>query len=341
MNYYISVQGGTGLNISLASFLTFVKPNHPEDKYFVTSPYYDIFEACSAVDGVYKPNEMRDFIFDAIHTKNSKIINTRLYDLDKFIRKELNYSEAWALLMGYKDFNDTPEGTSVKSVLEPYKVYPQLKSQVETIQKVIKEKGFKNYAIMQFTGGQSPLTQAPNGDWSKVPYDYQNEPLKRHYPIDKAQKFVELYHNANPDTAIILYQLPNEPKPEAPYIFTNVMPYLAYYELAKSAKEVVTIDSSLQHLVAGVCPTTVIWGHTINANKKKILKNNFGYSYNKNIVQPCRRDDILYFTALGSSWAKVQYIEPEELLRLVSIDSSVPTNYIYSDVEDCYVEIVD
>lgn len=308
MNYYISVQGGTGLNCSLASFLTAVKPNHPEDKYFITSPYYDLFEVCDAVDGVYKPNEMRDFIFDAIHTKNSKIINTRLYDLDKFIRKELNYSEAWAELLGYK-WSDTEGGTTVKSILNPYKVYPQLKPQVETIQRVIKEKGYKDYVIMQFCGGQSPLTQVPNGDWSKVPYDYQNEPLKRHYPLDKAQKFVELYHKANPETAIILYQLPNEPKPEAPYIFTNVMPYLAYYELAKNAKEVVTIDSSLQHLIAGLTKTHVIWGHTVPKN--------FGYSYNNNVIQDCRRDDILYFTALGPSGARINYIEPEDLLNAI------------------------
>lgn len=314
MNYFISVQGGTGLNVSLASFLTAIKPQHPEDKYFVTSPYYDLFEACEAVDGVYKPNEMRDFIFDAINMKNSKIINTRLYDLDKFIRKELNYSEAWAWLLGYHNFKDTEGGTAVKSVLNPYKVYPQLKAQVETIQKAIAEKGYKDYAIMQFAGGQSPLVQVPNGDWSKVPYDYQNEPLKRHYPLDKAQKFVELYHQANPETAIILYQLPNEPKPEAPYIFVNVIPYLAYYELAKNAKEVVTIDSSLQHLIAGLTKTTVIWGHT--------LPKNFGYSYNNNIIQDCRRDDILYFTALGPSGARIQYIEPEDLLNAIQKEES-------------------
>lgn len=314
MNYFISVQGGTGLNVSLASFLTAIKPQHPEDKYFVTSPYYDLFEACEAVDGVYKPNEMRDFIFDAINMKNSKIINTRLYDLDKFIRKELNYSEAWAWLLGYHTFKDTEGGTAVKSVLNPYKVYPQLKAQVETIQKAITEKGYKDYAIMQFCGSQSPLVQVPNGDWSKVPYDYQNEPLKRHYPLDKAQKFVELYHKANPETAIILYQLPNEPKPEAPYIFVNVMPYLAYYELAKNAKEVVTIDSSLQHLIAGLTKTTVIWGHT--------LPDNFGYSYNNNIIQDCRRDDILYFTQLGPSGARIQYIEPEDLLNAIQKEES-------------------
>ena len=309
-NYYISVQGGTGLNFGLASFLSASKAEHPEDKYYVTSPYFDIFEVCPAVDDVYKPQEMSSFIFDAVADENSKIINTRLYDLDGFIKKQMNYSQAWAYLMGY-EWNDTENGTKVKSILNPYSKFPQLKQNVDAILKAVKDNGFDDYAIMQFTGGQSPLVQVPQGpdgqgDWSKVPYNYQDEALKRHYPIEKVNEFVELYHKAHPKTAILLYQLPNEPAPDANYVIKTVMPYLAWYELAKGAKEIVAIDSSLQHLTAGLCPATIIWAHT--------EPNNFGYSYNNNVIQKCRRNDIILFGALGPSGNKVEYIEPKDLL---------------------------
>ena len=189
--------------------------------------------------------------------------------------------------------------------------------------KQIKEAGFDDFVIMQFSGGQSPLVNVPIGerkkedgtkeqfqDWSKVPYNYENEPLKRHYPIDLAKKFVELFQAAHPKTAVILYQLPNEP-----YSFNNtfrfVLPYLTYYELAKlpECTGTVSIDSSLHHIIAGVTKSVVIWAHSLPLS--------FGYEYNKNVIQDCRRDDILYFSALGPSGAAVKYIKPEYLLKEV------------------------
>lgn len=316
-SFYIWCQGGTGLNAALASFISWIKVNgdangNKDYKFYVCSPYSDIFEACPHVDGVYKPEEIKDFIFDA-NTYEGELILHRLYDMNGFVKKQLNYSQAWAKLMNIP-FTDTEKGTKVKSILDPYAKYPVLKQQVDELLNLIKQNGFKDYVIMQFTGGQSPLVKVPTGqngkpDWSKVPYNYEHEPLKRHYPIDKAQRFIELYHEKNPKTAIVLYQLPNEPMPDAPYVVKATIPYLAYYELAKGAKEIVCIDSSLQHLTAGLTKTTVIFAHS--------KPEAFGYSYNNNIEQKCRTNDLLYFSMLGSSGAKVEYIEPEELLKEV------------------------
>ena len=192
--------------------------------------------------------------------------------------------------------------------LETYKFFPQLKPQEDKILEDIKSKGFDDFILVQFWGGQTPLVEVPNNDWSKVPYDYQNEPLKRHYPIEKAQEFVNLYRMRNPKTAIIQYSLPNEPRLEG--VFNYTIPYLVYYELSKKAKEAICIDSSLQHLISGNCPLTVLWGHS--------LPTNFGYTCNNNIIQECRRDDILYFTALGASGAKINYIEPNDLIEKIT-----------------------
>lgn len=311
---YINSQGGTGFNLALAHVIPELKEKY--DEVAVLSPYFDIFESCPYVDLVYKPNEIRDFIFDA-KSKDAKLICERMYDSEEFIYKKVSYADAWRKAAGLKT-KGNKDGSDTKTNLEPEKKYPYLATQANEIVKTIKEKGYKDFVIMQFTGGQSPLVQVPQStdkdgkvfaDWNKVPYNYENEPLKRHYPIDLVNKFIELFRNAHPETAVILYQLPNEPAPENVFRFT--VPYLAYHVLARKDEcaGVVSIDSSLQHLVAGLTKTVVIWGHSLPLS--------FGYDYNKNILQDCRRDDILYFSALGPSGAAIRYIKPEDLLKEV------------------------
>lgn len=319
-SFYVNVSGGLGLNIAFASFITAVKEQYP-DKYefYVCSPYWDVFECCDAVDSVYKPQELKDLIFDA-KANNGELILHRLYDMDGFVKKQLNYSEAWAKLMNIP-WKDDKKGTKAVSKLNTTKY--NTKPQADNVMKQIKDAGFEDFVIMQFSGGQSPLVNVPvetrkdkNGKdvqvqaWDKVPYNYQDEPLKRHYPIESAKEFVEKFQKAHPKTAVVLYQLPNEP-----YDFVNtfrfILPYVAYYDMVKLPECVgtVSIDSSLQHLVAGVTRSVVIWAHS--------KPENFGYSYNKNIEQKCRTDDLLYFSALGPSGAKVSYISPDDLLKEV------------------------
>ena len=306
---YINSQGGLGFNLALASVLHEFHDLY--DKVYVLSPYYDVFQCCSAVNGVYKPAEIRDFIFDAKYS-DARLICERMYDSEDFIYKKVSYADAWRKAAGLP-VKGNKEGSDTKSELHIEDVFPSLLTTAEDIKKNVHNNGFKNFVLMQFTGGQSPLVKVPvkdgKQDWSKVKYNYENEPLKRHYPITLAQKFVDLYRKEHKNTAIIMYQLPNEPTPKGEGIFTFTVPYLAYYLLAKDimCKGAVVIDSSLQHLIAGVCPTTVIWGHSLPAS--------FGYEYNSNIIQDCRRDDILYFSALGPSGARIDYIQPEELLE--------------------------
>lgn len=299
--YYVDLKGGLGFNIA---FVRVAKRLIEKGiKINVISPYWDIL--MSANIDFYKPNEYRDFIFDA-KNENAEIIEHRIYDMSDFIYKKLNYKDAWLRLFNVKENISDEDYNNLE--LETYKFFPQLKPQEDKILEDIKSKGFDDFILVQFWGGQTPLVEVPNNDWSKVPYDYQNEPLKRHYPIEKAQEFVNLYRMKNPKTAIIQYSLPNEPHLVG--VFNYTIPYLVYYELSKKAKEAICIDSSLQHLISGNCPLTVLWGHS--------LPTNFGYTCNNNIIQECRRDDILYFTALGASGAKINYIEPNDLIEKVT-----------------------
>ena len=72
---YINVAMGLGGNISL-TYIT--KELHEVyDEVAICSPYWDVFQCDPNVDLVYKPEEMKDFIFDA-KSKNAYIMNQRL-----------------------------------------------------------------------------------------------------------------------------------------------------------------------------------------------------------------------------------------------------------------------
>lgn len=315
---FINSQGGLGFNLALAHIIPELKEKY--DTVAVLSPYYDVFDCKPEVDIVYKPTELRDFIFDA-KARDAKLICERMYDSEDFIYKKVSYADAWRKAAGLA-LKGNVNGSDTRAAFSLADKLPNILQLKEQILKDIASKQFKHFILCQFTGGQSPLVQVPletrkneQGQdvqvqaWDKVPYDYQNEPLKRHYPIDLVRKFAALFQEAHPETALVFYQLPNEPAPEEALRFA--VPYLTYYELAKDARclGTVSIDSSLQHLVAGVTKSLVIWGHSLPLS--------FGYEYNKNILQECRRDDILYFSALGPSGAAISYIKPEKLLAEV------------------------
>ena len=321
---YINVGMGLGGNISL----TYVTKELHEvyDEVAVCSPYWDVFKCDPYVDLVYRPEEMKDFVMDA-KSKNAYIMNQRLYDMSEFIYKKISYSDAWRKLCGLKLKNDK-DGSTGEHTLNVIESFPEIKIQVNNILNLVKQNGFENFIIIQTQGGQSPLVRVPSEigkdgkptgkpDWSKVPYNKEQEPLQRHLPENVTQGFIDLMAKEHPKTAILLYSLPNENKLDGSNLIKMTVPYLTYYELAKLNKclGAVTIDSSLQHLISGVTKVITIWGHTEPVS--------FGHVGNKNIIQSCRRDDILYFTALGPSGAKISYIKPEEMLKEVD-------DYIYS-----------
>lgn len=309
-NILVDVRGGTGKNFAFVSIAKELKEKY--EHVSVISPYFDIAASSAYVDKVYNPNEVRSAIEDA--GDDTLIVIDHIYDTDAFIRKEISYQDAFRLACGLKAKDEKTDGTTAVSELNPTKPYPYLENQKNSILKSIKENGFEDFIIVQFTGSQSPLTQVPANekgepDWSKVPYNGQNTGLSRHYPKDFADEFVKLFRAAYPKTAIINYSLPNEYRFDG--VFQLTVPYLAYYELAKlpECKGIVAIDSSLQHMVAGVTKAVVLWAHS--------LPDSFGYKYNRNIIQPCKRDGIKYFSALGPASNRIDYIKPEALLKEV------------------------
>ena len=310
-NILVDVRGGIGKNFAFISIAKELKEKY--EHVSVISPYFDIPASSAYVDKAYNPNEVRSAIEDA--GDDTLIVIDHIYDTDAFIRKEISYQDAFRLACGLKAKDNKTGGTDTVSELNPEKAFPYLTQQKNEILKAIKENGFEDFIIVQFTGSQSPLVQVPTNekgqpDWSKVPYNGQNTGLSRHYPKDKADEFIRLFRTAHPKTAIINYNLPNEYQFEGVFQFT--IPYLCYYCLAKEVNclGIVAIDSSLQHMVAGVTKAVVLWAHS--------LPDSFGYKFNTTIIQPCKRDGIKYFSALGPASNRVDYIEPSKLLETVN-----------------------
>lgn len=306
-NILVDVRGGTGKNFAFISIAKELKEKY--EHVSVISPYFDLAMSSIYVDKVYRPEEVRSAIEDA--GDDTLIVIDHIYDTDAFIRKEISYQDAFRLACGLKTKDNKTGGTDAVSELNPEKAFPYLAQQKNEILKAIKDNGFEDFIIVQLTGSQSPLIHIPANekgqpDWSKVPYNGQNTGLSRHYPKDKADEFIRLFRAAHPKTAIVNYSLPNEYRFEGVFQFT--VPYLCYYCLAKEANclGIVAIDSSLQHMVAGVTKAVVLWAHS--------LPDSFGYKFNKNIIQPCKRDGIKYFSALGPASNRIDYIKPEDLL---------------------------
>lgn len=310
-NILVDVRGGTGKNFAFAHILPELKERY--EHVSVISPYHDIFEASPYCDKAYNPQEIKSAFEDA--EDDTLIVVDHIYDTDAFIRKEISYADAFRVLCGLE-----PKGEDVmdtKCELDPLKPFPFLRIQVDAIKKDIADKGFEDFVVVQFTGGQTPLVQVPakveNGqqvpDWSRVPYTGQNAGLSRHYPHDKAQEFINAFREAHPKTAIIHFSLPNEGGYDG--VLQYVYPYLTYQILVQdeNCRGIVGIDSSLQHLAAGLTKGVIVWGHS--------EPKSFGYSHYKNIIQKCNRNGIKYFSALGPAANRIDYIKPTDLLKEV------------------------
>lgn len=318
----IDCRGGTGKQACLAHLIPELKKKYKTVS--VISPYYDLFQSCADCDMVYRPDQYKSALEDA--GDDTYIVIDTIYDTDRFIKKTISYADAYRKICLLDEKGDGKEGMTVKSNLDPLRAFDLTKVRNEIFED-LKKKGYDDFIIFQHTGGQSPLTQVPveNGKpaWDKVPYTGQNNGLSRHYPADKAGKFVELFKKKHPKTAVISYTLPNEPYIQGTERY--VVPYLTFVILAKEEKcrGIVTIDSSLQHLTAGLTKTIVMWHHS--------LPQSFGYSYNLNLITNCKRDGIKYFSALGSAGNRIEYVEPEKLMYFTE-------NYIFGDMKPEYRE---
>jgi len=135
----------------------------------------------------------------------------------------------------------------------------------ENVDKWLDKNNIKKYILVQFSGGQSPLTY--NGQ-------YNNINPNRNYQPFLAQQVINMLKEEYKDATIIDCTLPNEPS----YLNTVKcdLHWSEVHELMKDAMGFVSIDSCLNHFSASTEKHgVVIWGST--------RWTQFGYEHNKNL----------------------------------------------------------
>lgn len=292
----INVEGGLGKNIMLTSILTELKAQGGYDELYVISPYHDVFKACSAVTDAFQPG-LGTLYQELVLDEDCDVLWREPYSNQKFIKKQCHLFEAWVEEFGIKLGNYADEYVPQLDKIESE--YPQLR-------KIADEKMAEwnhNFCLVQFTGGQSPLSPMKDQNGNPLPYMNAQEAIKRNYA--KGEQVVKLLKEKWPDTTVVHFGLPNEPSVEG--AIKIEVPYLTYRLLAAEAKEIICIDSSLQHLATGVNDNvTVVWGET--------RPEHFGYSCNRNVAAKHVLNSQPYFKPLGVSPSIVRMPEPEELV---------------------------
>lgn len=292
----INVEGGLGKNVMFTSILKEFKEQKGYDEVYVISPYYDVFKSCSAVTDAFPPGQgtlYQELVLD----EDCDIYWKEPYSNQKFIKKQCHLFEAWAEELGFELYH--PGNQYVPQLDRVAEEYPKV---AEIANKKMDE-WMHDFCIVQFNGGQSPL-----GDM-KAEYHDQQQAIKRNYY--KGEKIVELLREKYPNATMVHFALPNEPT-LAGTVKVEV-PYLTYRLLAKEAKAVVCIDSSLQHLSTGACNNvTVIWGET--------RPEHFGYVCNTNVCAMNVLNSQPYFKPLGISPSIVKMPEPEVVMETIMME---------------------
>src|SRR5210317_2302377 len=158
----------------------------------------------------------------------------------------------------------------------------------ENVKKWLDKNNIEKYILVQFSGGQSPLTYDGN---------YNNINPNRNYQPFLAQQVVNMLLEEYKDTTIINCVLPNEPHYQG--TIRCDLHWAQIHELLKGAEGFVSIDSCLQHFSASTgTPGVVIWGST--------RWTQFGYSHNKN----------LHFH-MGNRWEESKFIDSDPRNNMV------------------------
>lgn len=292
----INVDGGLGKNIMLTAILEEFKAVKGYDEIYVISPYFDVFKCCPAVTDAFPP--MQGTLYqELVLDKDCDVYWKEPYSNQRFIKKECHLFEAWADELGFE--LSFPGNKYVPNLSKLEEAFPELN-------KVVMQKASElgDFVIVQFCGGQSPLSPQVDEQGNPVKYNAQVEPIKRNY--FKGQAIIDQIKKKNPDYKVVHFSLPNEPTYEGAEKLT--LPYLAYVILSRYAKAVITTDSSLQHIATGNCDNvTVIWGET--------RPEHFGYECNKNICAEHVLNSQPYFKPLGVSPSIVKMPEPDAILK--------------------------
>jgi len=244
------VEGGVGKCVAFTALVDKLADKAGEPIQ-VHTPYFDCFAGNPNVRMVYDANTVPLHV-DAIIS--SDLIEYAEPYKSNFIKGQQHIIESYANLHGVEfTSSDVP-----KLYTDHLKAYAD--------EFLIKKEITGKFILVQFTGGQSPLT---NGQGV-----YQSINPSRNYPHYFAQQVVSGLKTKFPDVTIINCTMPNEPNLESTVRFEGNWPVI--HELMKRCEGFVGIDSMLNHLSASAQKSgVVVWGNTSPLQ--------YGYSHNKNV----------------------------------------------------------
>ena len=288
-------QGGIGNIVMRTAILPELREKYNE--IYVIDPYADIWEI-NDVEGSYAqaPNSLYNQLIKG--NEDVDVVAENPYNNSDFIKKTIHFNDAVRDLFGFER-KGTEECMKDAISLPVAEKHPEV---VEDVKNFLNQQTKHKYALIQNTGGQSPLD--PNTQIQGI------EPLVRNYKFMEClvAKLQELY----PDYVFIQYKLPSEKLIDG--CVSIEKPYLWYRVLGEVMAEdknnfAVTIDSSLQHILAGTgLNTTVLWGET--------RPEHFGHSCHHNV--DFAKNDLTqeepYFQLFQNRPAVVRFLRPEELL---------------------------
>ena len=289
--------GGMGNIVMRTSLMKELKERYNE--IYAICPYFDIFEI-QDIEGAF-PNAPNSLYSQLIKDNDDvEVIAENPYNNSDFIKKKIHFNDALRDLFGIPRI-----GTEAcMNELPNLPVAEKHKEVAEDVQRFLNQCKKHKFILIQNTGGQSSLD--PNAQ------PVGASPLIRNYKF--MPELASLLKTKYPNYEIIQYKLPQETKleatdesPEKPYLWYRILGE----ELAKDKDNfAITIDSSLQHLLAGTgLNTTVLWFET--------QPQHFGHSCHHNI-QGCKNDlthEQPYFQAWQNTPAVVRYKKPEEIFE--------------------------
>jgi hypothetical protein len=293
----IGLSGGLGKHVSFTALLPKLKEKYEE--IYITAPYGDVFLGNPHVTKV-NPYTDGSFYKNIMCQDDTDIVGIDSYDHPEFIKKKIHIFEAWADFCGVNIGN--PMDLKTELYLTETEKYNADKA-LNEVRKTTKDK----FILIQMNGGQSSI----NYQEGTQEFNFFQDSVVRFYPFDYYIQLIKDLKKKFPGHAIIRYGLTNESIPSeiANEVMTIPMPiggYKTYYTLAKRAAAVICIDSSLQHICAGIKPSVVIWGQT--------APEHFGYSIHKNLRKETR-DSYAYFRPFGDLYQNTLFPEPEEIIE--------------------------
>jgi len=224
-----NVEGGIGKHIMFTSLIPALVRKSGVGAINIVSPYPDVYVGIPGVQGVFTP--------DAVGTEDLRRVTTDLIYSEPYkgnfsLYGDKHLLEYWANELGVEYSPDN---------LPQLPVIPEdLTKHAESIAEELVD-----FILVQFTGGQSPVDFNPKE--SQYHTGLMHE--QRNYPIPFVNVLLQKIHAKYPDLAIVDYSLPNE-HPKFPHTTQLELPSIAYNILAKHAKAIICIDSSLCHMAA-------------------------------------------------------------------------------------------